>query len=193
MASRDYELTWWCETRVDCLDRELLEAMKKADCAGINVGVETGDEEVMQTQAKVGLTLPKFKALRQMAYEIGIALHFLLIVGLPKETRQSIYRTYELIRELEPETIGVTAITPYPGTPLHEEARTKGWIETEDWSKYDGHLPTMHTDQLASDEIVLARKLMDRGFSLAKRRDVVGRIKRYRHEMEFKKWATVSS
>jgi radical SAM superfamily enzyme YgiQ (UPF0313 family) len=37
------EVTWWCETRVDCLDEGLLETMKAAGCKGINVGIETGD------------------------------------------------------------------------------------------------------------------------------------------------------
>ena len=189
ISERDYELNWWCETRVDCLDRPVLDAMKRAGCRGINVGVETGNEEIMHTQAKVGLTLPKLRALRGMAEDLGIRLHFLLIVGLPNETRKTIYDTYQLIRELDPETIGVTVITPYPGTPLYMEAKSKGWIETEDWSQYDGHVPTMHTDHLRSDEIAAARKWMHRGFSLAKRRDPWGRLKRHRHDASFREWA----
>src|SRR5207249_3861394 len=114
-----WRLEWMCETRVDCLGDALLEQMAAAGCVGMLVGIETGDEAVMHhKEGKKGLTVPKLAHLRRRARELGIRLHFLLIAGLPHETRSSIVDTYDLVMRHDPDTIGLTVITPYPGTPL---------------------------------------------------------------------------
>lgn len=164
IIAREIKIQWWCETRVDCLDEELMRKMQAAGCEGINIGVESGDTEVMETQAKIGMTFDKLKAIREVARTLGLRLHFLLMVGLPQETKKSIYKTYELIAELKPETTGVTIVTPYPGTPFYFEAKRKKWIETENWSEFGGHMPVMHTDNLSSRDLYYAQKMLNRIF-----------------------------
>ena len=132
----------------------------------MNIGVETGDPAVMQTQAKIGMTLEKLRRVRDDAKRAGLKLHFLLLIGLPDETRESIYSTYKLLCNLNPETIGVCVVTPYPGTPLYEEAKKKGWIETEDWMKFGGHSPTMHTDNLSSGDLAAAQCMINKWYGI---------------------------
>lgn len=174
ILARGLDLAWWCETRVDRLDRPLLEKLRAAGCLGINIGVETGDEDVMVGQAKRGLSMEKLIRLRNDAKEVGLALHFLMLVGFPDETRKSILASYDLIQDLQPESLGITLITPYPGTPLHEEAAKRGWIEKgTTWSDYGGHQPVMHTDNLATGELVHGLEALHRGFRLLKMRGKV--------------------
>jgi len=177
IIQKNLKIHWWCESRVDCLDSRLMQKMKQAGCLGMNIGVETGSPEIMQTQAKIGLTLEKLKTIRTEAKNLGLKLHFLLMIGLPKETKKTVYETYKLICSLRPETIGVTIVTPYPGTQLYNEAKEKGWIETEDWIKYNGHTAVMHTDFLSLKEILKLRVLLYKGFDLAKRQTLIARIK----------------
>lgn len=162
IIARKIKIQWWCETRVDCLDEGLMRKMRAAGCEGINIGVESGDTEVMENQAKIGMTLEKLKVIREKGRALGLKLHFLLMVGLPKETRESIYMTYRLVAELKPESLGVTVLTPYPGTPFYFEAKEKGWIETENWSEFGGHKPVMHTDALSSGDLDYARNMLNR-------------------------------
>jgi len=162
-------LRWWCETRVDRLDEPLLRKMHAAGCAGINVGVETGDEAVMAAQAKRGLTIARLAAFRHLAQEIGVKVHFLMSIGHPEETRRSVVDSYELIRNLQPESLGITLITPYPGTPLFTEAKERDWIESYDWSQYGGHQPVMHTDRLSAKELKEALQRLWCGYGLVKK------------------------
>lgn len=165
----ELELAWWCETRVDRLDLGLVRLMRRAGCQGINIGVETGDPEVLRTQGKPGLTLEKLRKVKEAADEVGLALHFLLMVGLPKETRRSIYQTYQLVQALKPASIGVAIVTPYPGTPLYAEAKAKGWVESEDWARYGGHAPVMHTDYLSPQDLAWGQRMLLWGHSLSRR------------------------
>jgi GT2 family glycosyltransferase/radical SAM superfamily enzyme YgiQ (UPF0313 family)/tetratricopeptide (TPR) repeat protein len=162
-----WKLEWVCETRVDCLGDDLLERMKSAGCVGLLVGVETGDEEVMHCRdGKKGLTVPKLAHLREKTFELGIRLHFLLIVGLPRETRESIIATYDLIQRYKPDTVGITIITPYPGTPLYEEGIREGWIDSFQWKDYGGHQVVMHTPHLTREDLVTGKQFLEEGFAL---------------------------
>lgn len=165
---------WWCETRVDCLDTALLEKMWLSGCLGMNIGVETGDEALMSLQAKKGLNLEKLRWLRNEAKRIGLKLHFLLSIGMPQETKKSIIETYDLIQRFKPESLGITVITPYPGTPLYTEAVKNGWIESCNWEDYGGHQVVMHTDNLSSDDITAAMDFLMKGYDLLKKQQIEG-------------------
>jgi GT2 family glycosyltransferase/radical SAM superfamily enzyme YgiQ (UPF0313 family) len=166
-----WRLEWACETRIDCLGEPLLEKMRAAGCHSILVGVETGDEETMQhKEGKRGLTMSKLEHVREVTRRLGIRLHFLLIVGLPRDSRESIVDTYELIQRQEPDTIGVTTITPYPGTPLYAEAVAEGWIDTFEWQSYGGHQVPMHTPHLGREELVTGKRFLEEGFEILRQR-----------------------
>lgn len=160
IIERKWNLSWWCEARANNLDEELLALMKKAGLKGINIGVETGDEAVLKDTAKPGVVTDDFRRLLETARKIGVHFHFLLIVGIPGENRKSLFRTFQLIRELKPETMNVDYITPYPGTPFYEEALSKNWIRDKNLENYDGHTPVMATDQLTQEEMEFARRMM---------------------------------
>lgn len=180
------EIKWWCETRIDCLDVELLKKMKDAGCLGMNVGVETGDPEVMKTQAKRGLTIEKLQHIQGAAQKFNIKLHFLLSLGFPDETKESIYKTYKLICSLRPDSIGICIITPYPGTPLYSEAKQKNWIETEDWTRFGGHSPVMHTDNLSIQDLQEAYDLLLQGFRRLK--SPMRRMGTWLFDRKFQRW-----
>ncbi len=188
LAEKKINISWWCETRVDCVDYELMRLMKEAGCRGMNIGVETGDPELMRKQAKVGLTIEKLNLIIKSARELKLKLHLLLMIGLPKETRASLYKTYRLIRDLKPESIGVCIVTPYPGTALYEQARQKGWIESEDWTRFGGHCPVMHTDNFSVKDLSRAHRMIVQGFNLSKK-GVLGRLKLLGLDYNFRRWA----
>jgi len=190
-----WRLEWMCETRVDCLGDALLEQMAAAGCVGMLVGIETGDEAVMHhKEGKKGLTVPKLAHLRRRARELGIRLHFLLIAGLPHETRSSIVDTYDLVMRHDPDTIGLTVITPYPGTPLHAEAEREGWIESADWRDWGGHQVVMRTPHLSREDLARAKRFIDGGWALVERERREGASAevaqlRRRHYVELLTWA----
>lgn len=188
ILEKGLKVSWWCETRVDCLDPDLMKKMKAAGCLGMNIGVETGDPEVIKRQAKIGMTLDKLKEIRKAARELGMRLHFLLMAGLPDETKKTLYATYKLICDLRPESIGICIITPYPGTPLYNEAKQKGWIEAEDWSKFGGHYPVMHTENLSSKDLIKAQQMMFKYFSFSREDSLKGWLRSMLMDWRFKMW-----
>ncbi|NMC75400.1 MAG: radical SAM protein, partial [Geobacteraceae bacterium] len=185
-----HSLRWWCETRVDRLDFDLMKIMKEAGCMGMNLGVETGDEDLMQSHAKIGLTLEKLQRVTGDAGQLGLRLHFLLMIGLPHETKESIYRTYRLIGDLKPSSFGVSIVTPYPGTDLYAQALERGWLEIKDWRRYGGHEAVMRTDHLSREDLLQAQEMMNRKYVLLNK-GWIGELVSKLLDRKFRKWASI--
>lgn len=150
------KFSWWCETRVDCLDIDLVDAMQKAGCSGLNIGVETGSENLLASQAKKGVTVSDITELSQHCKGRGVKMRFLLMLGLPGETKQTLYETFMLVSQLQPDYIGVTTVTPYPGTPFYDEAIEENWIINPDINTFGGHGYNMKIGSLIPDDLRFA-------------------------------------
>jgi len=150
---KNLKFKWWCETRMNCLDEELLKEMSKAGCVGINLGVETGDDALMRKQGKIGGDINQLIKIRSLSSKYKIQLHFLMIVGLPEETKKSLYKSFLIIEKLKPESLGVTTITPYPGTPLYHDAIKNNWIIDKNLVNYIGNKVVMKSKYLSPRQI----------------------------------------
>ena len=70
----------------------------------------------------------------------GIPYGLNAIIGLPGETREMVFETIELIRQIEGyDGIGVSIFIPYCGTKLREYAVEKGWLDNN-WISGSGYL-----------------------------------------------------
>ncbi|HPJ17005.1 MAG TPA: radical SAM protein [Candidatus Woesebacteria bacterium] len=153
-------INWWCETRINVLNEDLLKIMKKAGCSGINVGIETLSNDLLKKEGKPGISVFDVININKIAKKINLKLHFLMIVGLPNDNIEGLFETFLYIKKLQPNSIGVTSITPYPGTELFEYAKKNKLISNYQWENFNGEEVNMKTNYLNYFEIGLARKLL---------------------------------
>ena len=90
-------LKWHCNGRVDqitLLDEQEMALVAKSGCASINVGYETGDQEVANDVSK-DIDVDDMLALADTMkrHNIGLSVNF--IVGLPGEKPESLVRSLE--------------------------------------------------------------------------------------------------
>jgi len=128
-------IPWTCETRVDCVTEDLLAQMKKAGCWQIGYGVESGDQEVLDT-VKKGITLEQVEKVFKWTKEAGIDTRAYLMIGLPGETRKQVLKTIDFTKRLDADIAQFCITVPYPGTELFEIARNEGTLKSVDWSHY---------------------------------------------------------
>lgn len=158
IVEKGIDVRWRCETRVDRLSKRLMTMMRDAGCAGIHLGVESGDPEVLSRIGKPGLNTDMIKTVFADAEELGIETGAFFMVGLPGETRRSIWKSFELAMEINPNIISIAVVTPYPGTELYRLAEEKGWILNRDWASYTGFDVVMRTNELSEEDILQAVK-----------------------------------
>ena len=130
---------WSALTRANLVDCEVLSLAKQAGCFHLDMGVESGDDDILRNIGKA-ITVEQIKKAVAIVKDVGIELGTYFIIGHPNETRQTAQKTIDLSTELNTKTIAVGIMAPYPGTRVYDMARRgeNGYhLLSEDWSQYD--------------------------------------------------------
>jgi hypothetical protein len=121
-AVQDRGYRWRCSARVDCVDRELLQAMARAGCWDIYFGIETGSARMQAISCK-RLDLALVEPTVELASGLGIQTTTSFIAGYPEEEDADLNATLDLVGRLALRAHGKTTgqlhmLTPEPGTAL---------------------------------------------------------------------------
>ena len=136
MIEKGLHLEWKCDTRVDCIDYELVRLMKEAGCVRIKIGVETGSERIMK-KIKKGLTREKVRRGVDIIKKAGVPITVYLMAGFPGETNDDIKKTIEFAREIDADYYSLSIVAPYLGTEIYDDfIRSNQKIDKEHWEYF---------------------------------------------------------
>ncbi len=151
-----------CNMRFDLLikDPTVIPLMKKAGFRKVKSGLESANQATLD-RIKKNIKVEDITEGCRLASEAGLDIQLTVMVGYPWETKEDATRTLNLARSLmkkgHAEMLQSTVTIPYPGTPLYDEAREKGWIRFEDpeaWERYDMTEPVLTTPDIGAEEIM---------------------------------------
>jgi anaerobic magnesium-protoporphyrin IX monomethyl ester cyclase len=120
MIRRKIDLTWIANARVGTIDRDMATLMKKAGCHTIKFGVESGVQQILNN-IKKGINVEKTRETFKMLNEIGLNTHAHLMLGCPGESKETIQKTIEFVKEIKPTTATFAIYTLYPGTEIFDK------------------------------------------------------------------------
>jgi len=160
IKKRDLKFWWGCTSRVDTLDRDLLQTMKAAGCITIFIGVESADQQMLEKMNK-NITVSKTENAFKLAREVGIRSIASCVIGMPEDTIKSMKQTIKFVKKLNPNYALYSLATPYPGTRFYNETFKKNLINIKDWSKYTLIDPVLKTVDCSSEEL---RKIQKKAF-----------------------------
>ncbi|MBL7206304.1 MAG: radical SAM protein, partial [Candidatus Aenigmarchaeota archaeon] len=156
MIERVVKLKWSCNARVDT-DIETLKKMKEAGCRLMCVGFESPEQDKLDDIQKRTTKAMQVEFMRNTR-EVGLLVNGCFILGLPGETKESMQKTIDFAKELSTDTAQFYPIMVYPGTSSYEWAKDKGYLKTEDYSKWltpEGlHTTTVSRPELTDKELV---------------------------------------
>lgn len=133
LETRKINVKWQCETAIRYLDRDLLLQMGRAGCVSVSLGVESIDPEIQKKYSKGKLrSIEHAREITRACREAGIRTRIFFMLGFPEDTRETIRDTVDFARELDPDSVQFTAVTPYPGTRLHDRLKETLNFEYED-------------------------------------------------------------
>ena len=119
-------MTWSCNAKAN-VPYKTLKVMKDNGLRLLLVGYESGDDQIL-LNIKKGLRTDIARRFTEDCRKLGILIHGTFILGLPGETTETIERTIEFAKEINPHTIQVSLAAPYPGTTLYKQAVDNGWL-----------------------------------------------------------------
>jgi magnesium-protoporphyrin IX monomethyl ester (oxidative) cyclase len=120
--------------RPDGLTIDMLKKMKKTGCANLMIGVESGDQFILDNVIDKHLRLEDIMKMAKMCKALNIPLGAFFVIGFPGEKKENMKRTTEFALMLEKEyniNMHLLIATPLYGTRLYKICEEKGYLTQE--------------------------------------------------------------
>lgn len=136
MIEDHISITWSCLTRVNIISDEIIALMKKAGCTKVDVGIESGNQRILDLINK-GITIEQIRKAAEILKRNKMYWSGFFMFGFPTETENEIFDTINFLKELKPNWANISIFTPYLGTELYKLSLEKGLInEPPDYTLY---------------------------------------------------------
>ncbi len=121
-----------CLLRADLIKPAVVAGLQAAGCKTVWMGAESGSQRILDAMEK-GTTVAQVGEARRALGVAGIEVGYFLQFGYPGETRDDIAATLQLVRQTQPDDIGISVSYPLPGTKFYE--RVKAQLgEKQNWN-----------------------------------------------------------
>lgn len=161
LRALDHPVSWGCATRVDLVDEQLIRAMADAGCTGIQFGVESGSQQILDSVKGID----KQQVLDAVIASVGAGIDPVcsFMVPFPEDTPETLAESLEFMRQVHQAgaRIYLSYTVPYPGTMFFDRAEELGLtILTDNWGEYDAKHVVIETANLTAEEITAATEHM---------------------------------
>jgi radical SAM superfamily enzyme YgiQ (UPF0313 family) len=156
-------ITFEGNTRANLIKEEMIELMSRAGLIRLSFGLETVDTEMRKTMKKQ-VPLKHYSNANRILNKYNVEAANSVMLGLPGETRETIKKTLDYLRnDSEVKMANFAIAIPYPGTEFHEIASAghQGMeLISDDFSEYKryGSAITNVGDLSAQDLVDLQNK-----------------------------------
>jgi len=130
MIRRRFRIGWECLSRVDSIDLEVADKMKRAGCVRVFFGIESGNNSILTLMNKKA-TIEQARDAVGLAKLSGVEVGAFFIIGYLGETNETILDTVRFASSLPLDYLSFTLPYPIPGTPLFE--RVKDQMLDPEW------------------------------------------------------------
>ena len=186
ILEKDIKFQWETPNgvRADYLTLDLLKKMKKTGCQSVFVGVESGDQYVLDKIIGKNLRLKNVIKFAEKCKKIGLKTGAFYIIGFPGETKETMRNTVEFALMLKRKyDVGMHLLfaTPSYGTRLYEECRKEGYIRgsltprafaevRQNWG-----LPLIETENFTAMDV---QEIASRAMKAYRRLSIINYLKR---------------
>lgn len=135
IIKQQLNLPWMCQTRVDCVDRELVRFMVEAGCKTIQMGVESGNQNRLFDINKQ-ISLEQCRKAFSICREAGLVTVGYFIIGFPGETSEEAKRTFAFAEEVDADYVVCSPLFIVPGTQMFKEAEKDPLFDNDSWKRF---------------------------------------------------------
>jgi radical SAM superfamily enzyme YgiQ (UPF0313 family) len=156
--NKDDSLRMWAYSRIDTIRRPgILDLVRKAGIKWLCLGIESGDRDVRLEVSKGKFEDVNIRDIVQQVHDADIEVMANYIFGLPKDSKSSMKKTFDLSLDLCTAGWNTYAAMALPGSQLYKTAIEEGTKLPENYEAYSFHayntqpLPTVY---LTPEEIL---------------------------------------
>ena len=147
------KLPFWMQTRVETITDHHIKELERVGCNRISIGLEHGNEEFRNKMVGKGFSNKQILDVFTILDRYTVPVTINNIIGFPDETRELIFDTIELNRELGTDSVNCFIFTPFQGSAMYEDTVAKGYLDPNAETAYiTSSILTMPT--ISKDEIM---------------------------------------
>lgn len=159
IRERNIDVGFVASSRVNTVDKSLLESLKNVGMKTLYCGVESGSQRVLDLMKK-GITVQQARDAFKTAKEVGVDIIGSFILGYPGETSKEMDETINFSIELDPDYSQYSILTPFPGTPLHSELNDENLLSKNGWDDYTVLKSVINYEKFGLSKSFVERKLI---------------------------------
>ncbi len=123
MKDKGVNILWGCNSRINTVDEEILEAMHAAGLRNIHFGIESGSQRVIDEIYQKKIDLADVERVLALTKAKGIHTFGFFMLGAPQETEEEIHATIRFARRLPLDEASFSIVTPLLGTFLFDQVK----------------------------------------------------------------------
>ena len=131
IVRRNIKVTWDATNGLiasSCTE-ELIAAMAGSGCIAVNIGMESGNPQILRQIKKPGTIRNFVNAAQIFRKHEQIHTSILLMVGFPNETMAMVCDTLNVAREMDCDWYRISQLQPLPNTPIYDSMVAQGLIQ----------------------------------------------------------------
>ena len=141
----DKRLKWTANVRANLVTDRLVKIMKDAGCYEMRMGVESGNDYILNTVYKRNMSKEQLNNAFRTIQKQGVQLRMDFIIGAPYETINMMRESFELAKQSNGDRISFAKLYPFPGTEIKDFCEKEHVIEKNLHFKEKGMPPVDRT------------------------------------------------
>lgn len=128
---KKFSIPFWFDTRPENVSADKLRLVKEVGCMRVSVGIESGNEKFRKKVLHRHVSNERMLQAGKILKEFDISFSVNIIIGFPNETREMIFDSIELCRQINPDSVSTHIFNPYHGSELREVSIREGYIKPD--------------------------------------------------------------
>jgi len=168
--------------RTDFITDELAAVLHQMNVKAVGLGVESGCQDTLDYLKSGGITVEDNANAIRILRKHKIIPYCSIIIGSPYEDHKAMMQTVNFIKENKVEFMAINVLTPFPGTPVWDYAKSRGLVSDDmDWEKLFFNInyePVILSEKMSRKEIFkVYTELANRKKRYDRRRQLLAIIK----------------
>ncbi len=154
------KIKFTCSCRSNLVTEDIVADLKRMGVVSVGMGLESGNPRILHYLKGKKVTIEDNRRAIELLTSAGIKANASFIIGSPDETENEIMDTYDFIRKSKLSFVDIYVLTPYPGTPIWDFAKSQGLISNDmDWNKLNVNFEVNHANAIILSETLTRERL----------------------------------
>ena len=154
------KIKFTCSCRSNLVTEDIVVDLKRMGVVSVGMGLESGNSRILYYLKGKTVTVKDNRRAIELLTSAGIKANASFIIGSPDETEKEMMDTYDFIRKSKLSFVDIYVLTPYPGTPVWDFAKSRDLVSDDmDWSKLNVNFDVNHANAIILSETMNRERL----------------------------------